>query len=567
MNSLAALFDPAVRFQRAYAAYLQTRLRYLPCPGARVALESVWVEPRGLRAALARNARLVVTGAPGSGKTTTLAHLAITAARTLLENPHAPVPLFFSARADPTLPRLFDLPRGLNLSNALVAQTPRIFFASAFASRRALVLIDDADALAAETMRAALKEYKNATIIASAENLLPDFVAYDLPGFRDGDLAAFAKNFDAPNAAAFLSALKTNEVPRALTANPLTLSLLARVWRSDAPLPTRRADLFDASAREILGDADETLELLEGVALAMQRGHPVSNELPRGVAKSRGLLRAAKNRAVDTFTSFSARFTHDLWQAYFAARALRHAPDFAPLRDHLSDPAWRDVILFYAGLGDATELILNLQSQGEAILAAHAAAHARDLRADLRAAVTRDLVHRAWDGDPRALAVLREMPGDAVVDEWAAKLKDADPAIRLRAAEMLGHLQTDRGVDYLLPHLRDVNGDVRDQVVKALGRAYTDRVIEPLLVALRGEPRLRVAAAKALGEIASDKALPALVVDLQTGEPELRAAAADALKRIHSPLLIESLEGLMQSPDEELRRYAEDILAIVNGRN
>jgi hypothetical protein len=375
-----------------------------------------------------------------------------------------------------------------------------------------------------------------------------------LPGFRDSDIEAFAKKLDAPTAAAFLSALKTNKAPRMLTANPLTLGLLARVWRSDAPLPTRRADLFDAYARATLGNADETPNMLEGVGLAIQRGRPASNEF---LAKSRGFLRASKNRTVE--------FTHPLWQNYFAARALRHAPDFAPLREHLTDPAWRETILFYAELGDATELVLNLQSQGDSILAAHVAAHARDLRDDLRDAVTRDLVNRAWDGDARALTVLRETPGDVIVNEWAAKLKDADPAIRLHAAEMLGRLQTDRGVDYLLPHLRDVNGDVRDRVVEALGHAYTDRVIDPLLVALRGEPRLRVAAANALGEIATDKALPALVVDLQTGDPEMRAAAANALKRIHSPLLIESLESFLQSPDEELRRYAQEILAVMNG--
>jgi HEAT repeat protein len=160
------------------------------------------------------------------------------------------------------------------------------------------------------------------------------------------------------------------------------------------------------------------------------------------------------------------------------------------------------------------------------------------------------------------------------VDDWATKLKDKDPRVRMHAAETLGKLQSDRGIDYLLPTLRDANGDVRDKVVEALGHARTDRVIEPLLVALRGDSRagapdvrLRVAAAKALGEIASDKAVPALIVDLQVGEPAVRAAAAEALKRIHSPLMLEPLHGFAQSPDDELRQYAGDILAVVNGKS
>ena len=214
-----------------------------------------------------------------------------------------------------------------------------------------------------------------------------------------------------------------------------------------------------------------------------------------------------------------------------------------------------------------------LLSQGSTLLAGCVVAHARAVRTDLRATVTQDIVERAWSGDARAAAVLSAMPDQTVIDGWVAKLKDKDPTVRMRAAETLGKLQNDRGIDYLLPALRDANGDVRDKVVEALGRARTDRVIEPLLVALRGDSRvgapdvrLRVAAAKALGEIASDKAVPALIVDLQVGEPAVRAAAAEALKRIHSPVTIEPLRGFAQSPDDELRQYAEDILIVVNGR-
>jgi hypothetical protein len=561
MNSLASFFDPTLRFQQAYAKSLGTRLCYLPYPGARVALEADWVAPRGLAAALARNERLVITGAPGTGKTTTLAYLASAHARILLASPRASLPLYFSARDTQPLPHIYDLPHGLNLNDSLVVQTPHLFFPSAFASGRGLVLIDDADALSPDQWQAALKEFQNATIIASAETGLPDCVEFRLPGFRDGDIETFVRNLDAQNAPAFLAALKTNNVPRFLTANPLTLGLLARVWRSDAPLPARRADLFDAYAEEILGDSGETFKMLEGVALAMQRGKPASNEF---LAKARGFLRASKNRTVE--------FVHELWQAYFAARALHETPEFAPLRQHLADPSWRETILFYAGLGDASELVLNLLSEGDGWLVARAVAQARALRDDLRISVTQDMVSRAWNGDARAVAVLSELCDESVVDGLAAKLKDKDPAVRGRAAEILGQLQIDRGVDYLLPQLRDINGDVRDQVVAALGHARTDRVIEPLLVALRGDARvgvpdtrLRVAAAEALGEIASDKAVPALVVDLQMGEPAVRAAAAEALRRIHSPLMVEPLQGFAQSGDEELRRYAAELLAGVNG--
>lgn len=561
MTVLAALFDPALRFQRAYAEYLCARFRYLPFPGTRVTLDGEWVEPRGLKTTLASAQRVVITGAPGVGKTTTLTYLAVNAARRLLKNPHAPVPLFFSARADASLPSLYDLPRGLTLGDGLSANTPRLFFPTLFARGRALVLIDDADALSADALRAALKEYHNATIIASAETPLADFVEYRLPGFRDGEIETFARKQGVAQAAAFVAALKSNNVPRVLTANPLTLRLLVHLWQHHLPLPTRRTALFDAYAQAIIPDT-ETLELLENIALALQHGRPVSNE---ALARSRGFLRAVKQRTVE--------FTHPLWQAYFAARALYRAHDSASLRAHLADAAWREVILFYAGWGDATDVVLNLQSLGDEFLAARVAAHAHTLRADVHAAIRETWLARAYDGDPRAVAVLREMHDERVVEECAQQLQSPDARVRERAARVLGQLQMDRAVDHLLPRLRDQDAAVRDAVVAALGHAYTDRVIEPLLVALRGDTlravspdlRMRVAAARALGEIGSDKAVPALVVDLQQGTSEMRAAAADALKRIASPLMSQALQSFVHSPDTELQRYAQEILATLNG--
>ncbi len=562
MNFITQLFDSSERFRRKYAEQILNRFQCLPCPGARVALQAQWIEPRGLSAALAREARVALTGAAGAGKTTTLAWLAATNARRLLAQADAPVPLFFAGRdlRGAALPRLTDL-RDLNLSQELAAQCPTVFFPGVLRAGRALVLLDDADALPPEQLQAWLREFKDARIVIAAASPLPGFAEFPLPGFRDSDIVPFARKWNAANADAFLAALKANAVPRALTANPMTLTLLAHVWRADQNLPTRRAELFDRFAANGLGDMGETAKMLEGVALAIQRGKPASNEF---LARARGFLRAGKNRTVE--------FTHELWQAYFAARALRQAPDLQPVLEHLSDASWRQVVLFYAGLGDASALVDALLALGEVDLAGHAVAHAQQVRAELSALVTQELMRRAWEGEAPAIAALGALSSDGAVDAFAAKLKDKDPAVRTRAADILGRLQLDRGIEYLLPQLRDVNADVRDKVVEALGHARTDRVIEPLLVALRGDPRvgtvdtrLRVAAAKALGEIASDKAAPALIVDLQLGEPEVRAVAAQALARMTSPLLLKPLQSILQSGDAAARKYAAEILAVADG--
>ncbi len=554
------------RFERAYAEHLVNRFARLPWPGAPSELEREWIEPRGWNAALALDPRVVFTGAAGAGKTTALAYLAWSNARALLAgSKSARVPIYLSARdlAPSTLPRITDFPRGLYLPEPLAATCPRIYFPDAFASNRALVLIDDIDALPSDALQAWARDFGAARVIATAQTAVLGFVEARLPGFRDADIEAYTVRVNREHAGTFIAALKANGVPRALTANPLTFAMLARVWRADQPLPNRRTMLFDAFTAQVIQGSYETAKVLEGVALAVQRGRPASDEF---LPKARGLMKPGKNK--------TAEFAHDLWQSYFAARALRQAPGLTALSEHLAEPAWWDTALFYAGLGDASELVETLVARGNVPLAGYALAHAQGVRAELRDAVTQELIHRAWDGDGSAIAALSEMSSDVAVDWFAKQLKDKDPAVRTRAAEILGWLQLDRGIEYLLPQLRDVNADVRDKVVEALGRSRTDRVIEPLLVALRGDARvgtvdtrLRVAAAKALGEVASDKAVPALIVDLQLGEPEVRVVAADALKRITSPLMLKPLQGVLQTGDEDARRYAAEILALVDGQH
>jgi HEAT repeats len=552
------------RFERAYLEYIVERFRLLPWAGAQTELEREWVEPRGWHAALARDPHVVFTGPAGAGKTTALAYLALSHARAALAGSKtARMPIFLAACDLPasTLPRITDFPRGLYLPEPLAAQCPRIYFPDVFTSGRALVLIDDIDTLPLEAVQSWIKDLGDATIITSAQAPIPGFAAEPLPGFRDADIEAYTNQVNRQHAETFIASLKTSGVPRALTTNPLSFAMLARVWRADQPLPNRRTTLFDAYAGQVLKGDYETAKMLEGVALAIQRGRPASDEF---LPKARGFMRPGKFE--------TAEFVHELWQSYFAARALRQATALTPLSEHLAEPAWWDTALFYAGLGDASELVETLVARGTVSLAGYAVAHAQGVRTELRDSVTQELISRAWEGDGSAIAALGEMNSDVAVDWFAKKLKDRDPAVRTRAAEILGWLQLDRGIEYLLPQLRDVSPDVRDKVVEALGRSRTDRVIEPLLVALRGDARvgtidtrLRVAAAKALGEIASDKAVPALIVDLQLGEPEVRAVAADALKRIASPLMLKPLHGVAQSGDEQARQYAAEVLAIADG--
>lgn len=564
INSL----DSARRFERRYAQHLIARFQTITLPGGvRADLSREFVPIRGLQAALSdaynppvgAPGRVLLLGGPGAGKTTALAHLALTHARALLAGkPQARVPVFLSARECASNPPRLDDLACILLGDVLAAQCPRGYFPSLAATGRALVLIDDLDALAPAASEPWLDEFGGARVVAASRTAAPGLTDFHLPGFRDTDIQAFAANVLDANAPAFVTALKKGGVPRALTSAPMLLALLARAWRPDQPLPTNRTGLFDAYVQMVMGEAPETARLLEDVALGTLRGQVASNGIS---AKGRGFIRVGKNRA--------AEFAHELWQAYWAARALCRAQASAPLDEFLSSPQWRETMLFYAGMVDASEMIQVLVARGELVQAGLAVASANQAPPAARELVERALVGCAWEGDAGAIDALAEMDSQAAVDHFAARLQDPEPAVRARAAEILGKMGLDRAVERLLPQLRDADADVRVQAVAALGLARTDRVIEPLLAILRGDARggrvdgrLRAGAAQALGQIGSDKAVPALIVDLQ-GDPTVRAAAALALKHISSPLMIEPLRHLARTGDEEVKRHAHDILAAV----
>lgn len=580
MNFFNKLFSPARGFEEKYTQDIINKFRLARWPGdVQVDLEREFVPVRELDLALKDHSRLLLTGAPGAGKTTALAQLVLTHARALLsDHPTAPVPIYFSAHNlnSQALPHVTDLPRLIGPIDC-----PTDYFVNALAAKRLLILVDDFDALSVQAQKDFVREFSSARIVVSAHARVADWFEFRLLAWRDQDIEKFARLKFGAQANAFTAALKASGVPRSLTSNPMTMALLAHEWSSEPkeqalgqvapaqlhealgikPLPARRTALYDAYAQAVIGSDDETARMLEGVALALQRKKPARDEF---VSKSKGFLRVTENHTCD--------FVHDLWRAYFAARAARRAPDLATIEEHMENTAWREVLFFYAGLGDATELASALVASGDEVLAGYAIAHAKDVRVELKESVTKELMAMAWDGDTSAAAVLGEMQSDATLSALAAKLKDPDPTVRARAAEILGHLQLDRALEYLLPQMRDVNAETRDKVIEVLGHSLSNRVIEPLLSALRGDPRaglvdtrLRIAAADALGQVGSDKAVPALIVDMQTGEQEVRPVAARALKRIASPLSIKPLKGILQTGDEETRQYAAEILASMNG--
>ncbi len=454
----------------------------------------------------------------------------------------------------------------------------------------ALILLDDATPEHAEYLARLAQQYPQARIVVAtheATSLPPEYVRLTLQPLNEREITSASEAWFPTGSAtghsgnklinraaeAFVTAVKANPGTRLLATNPLNLFLLLQVYTEGTALPTRRAELFDAYIRTSLqspalslsggeaakiGDPDFAARALEGIALSTKRGQLAKDEhLTRGYGF---LVERASGRVA---------FVHDLLQDFLTARGLRRNPELAPVLEHLDDENWRQVVLFYAGLGDARSPVETVLERGQVEFAAHALAEAAEIPDDLHKRVAEPLIQRAWNQEASAaIEALGALRSTVATDFFAARLKERDPNARARAARILGQLRTDRAIEDLWPQLRDTNPDVRDCVVAALGESKSDRVIEPLLVALRGDTRvgavdtrMRIAAARALGQVGTEKAVPALIVDLQVGEPAVRAEAVQALIKTRSDLARKPLQAIVESNQtEDVRAAAQQVL-------
>ncbi len=157
------------------------------------------------------------------------------------------------------------------------------------------------------------------------------------------------------------------------------------------------------------------------------------------------------------------------------------------------------------------------------------------------------LVASLGDADPQvrlaAAQALEQYADPAHLTCFLTLLEDEHFEVRLIAIRYLGHIGDPAVTRALVAHLSDSDSDVRRAAAQALGAVRDPVALEPLVLSLADEePAVRHAAAAALEEIdprwvrtdAAKRAVPRLEVLRRDPRPWIAAAAGIVLEKLQA---------------------------------
>jgi HEAT repeat protein len=161
-------------------------------------------------------------------------------------------------------------------------------------------------------------------------------------------------------------------------------------------------------------------------------------------------------------------------------------------------------------------------------------------------------------------------------EEWPERLKAvllrfaddgrASVEVRRRAVEAVAVFPDDEAVQAsIAAAYADRRRSMRASALYAMGRNLDERWLDTVLDELgSAEPILRFEAARASGELGSQRAVPILIDLLDDPDREAQLAAVAALGKLGGRTAGTALRKLLQSDDEVLRDAAEEALDELN---
>ncbi|MET9467544.1 NACHT domain-containing protein [Streptomyces sp. NPDC006544] len=520
----------------------------------------------GLDRLLVDRPRVLLRGEAGSGKTTLIQWLAVSAARAAAEG--GPVPYVLPLRTLTRYGERLPAPEDFLVATALKGQAPDGWESRVLSEGRGLILVDGIDEIP-ETERARARDWLcdlltaypgNRWLVTSRPSAVrqdwlgaEEFTELTLAPMNRADVAGFVTRWHRATGAGgelrdqLLESLRTKGELARLATNPLLCGLICALHRERRGfLPSGRKELYSAALSMLLHRRDRErelrlpdlaeepqLQLLQRLAYwlirngrtAMGRDRAASliaDALPAVPAAARALGDAP---AVLTYflersgllrapTADTVEFVHRTFQDFLGARAALDEGSLGELTRHADDDQWEDVIRMAVAQGRPLERAaiigdLLVRDSDRAVLLAfasleYAAELDPELRADVRRAARR-LIPPKDEEAARALGRIGPLVLDLLPHGEEARGDDAHLSV-------IAALETGpEAVGYLARYARHPDERVRERLTRSWGLFDPGQYAAEVLARMEPPPRYL--------SVESDALLAALA--RFTGPPDL----------------------------------------------
>ncbi|MBW5484218.1 NACHT domain-containing protein [Streptomyces bambusae] len=489
-----------------------------------------------------RRGRFLLRGEAGSGKTTLIQHLAVTAAREAAGLVPFVLPLRTLTRHGERLPA----PGGFleAAGSALAGSEPDGWEARVLRDGQALLLVDGIDEIP-EAERAGARAWLAELITAYPDNawlvtsrpsaVRPDWLREEhfaelalAPMSRD-HVATFIDRWHAAAGAdpeltvlrdQLRQAVRTKPELARLATNPLLCGLICALHRERRGfLPSGRKELYTAALSMLLHRRDKErrlrlpelgdepqLQLLQRLAYwlirngrtEMARDHAVrliANALP-AVPEAQRVLGGAE--AVHTHflertgllrapTEDTVEFVHRTFQDFLGARMALDEGSTGELALHADDDQWEDVVKMAVAQGrprERAEIIRALLDQPtprSTLLAVASLEYAAELDPELREEATAAMADLWPPADYEAGRRLGEAAGPLVLDLLPDPAQAPDEETALMALVTAGGTGSDAAIDFLSRYCDHPLERVRDHLTELWPRFETVRFANEVL--------------------------------------------------------------------------------------